>query len=785
MRKPWKRAALTLLIAVGAGFVIAILILGRTYAPEDWSDFDVLKDPAPRAAMKTSYGTELPYEEYIRWVRLGEEWFRNETFGNERLWTDVVGFLNGELDVPDGSGGYRKQRFFRYFLLAMDDLDSVRGNLYQGNGEGYTHDLVITFPPGTMLDGTIPLPERLHTGLDVEAGKTWPIGVVPVPVDSAEAAELPYLLDPGTFAAEVGPIPGNRKFRVGVTCALCHYSLDVDWDGKADLKTAELNWDSLDTASVHSEFKPFHAWAIGNQDIALGPIFAMSANTIAGFETSAPVGKTTLADARAWGRFVRDNYEKNPDSVKREVDRGLLLFPRGYADDTPDGLHNPLQFPTLFTNNNWPYNYDGVMLNASDRNNNVWTTGLDLSQIVALCNDRGGKNAGIANVLFGGEFGMYRELTARDYADIVVCHAPAVLHDPNQREMLRNDILGESDGVPGLLRNDGMALIRGVPGAMPASYFRRPENQGRIRDPKDFGEDGKARGPMTGLLGTRVITHDDIRKTYGVAELEKKYGLNGDEFVTEAVSMMLDWLTPPPNNSALLANARSAGLVERGYQVFKEQGCANCHAGPFFTDNKIYPLKDVGTDDARALATKPLQLGLTPRYDPKSGLAETGGVLGFLAGLVAGKTEGYKSVTLRYLWGSAPYLHDGGVGVALRPELGKGGDDLKALLSRPESDKTYGMAQILNYREANSGSYYRPDAALSLQAMVLKSERENVIAANRAPVYPVPGRPELLPISSIHIQGIGHEFWIDDVPGGDVVTPLIAFLLALDDHPGK
>lgn len=773
----WKKAGLILLGAVAVGFLISLFILGRTYSSEDWSDFDVLEQPAPRPDTAAWNGTALPYEEYIKWVELGEEWFRNETFGNERLWTDVVGFLDGKLDVPDGSGGFTKERFFRYFLLALDDLDSVRGNLYQGNGDGYTHDLVIGLPPGTMLDGTIPLPERLHTGLDVEAGSAWPIGVVPVPVDSAEGVRLPYLLDPGTFASEVGQVPGNTKYRVGVTCALCHYSLDVDWDGVTDLKSAKPDW-----GATGYGYRPEHAWAIGNQDIALGAIFAMSANTIAGFETSAPVGKTTLNDARAWGRFVRDNYEKNPDSVKREVDRGLLIFPRGYADDTPDGLHNPLQFPSLFTHRNWPYNYDGVMLNASDRNNNVWTTGLDLSQIVALCKDRGGKSAGL---VFWEEKGMYADLSALDYANIVVCHAPAVLHDPAQRAVLREDVLGESDGVPGLLRNDGVALIRGVPFAVPSSYFKRKSNDGRIRDPKDFGTDGKARGAVTGLLGTRVITHDGIREQYGIAELEKKYGIDGDEFVTEAVSMMLDWVEPPPNRSALLAKARDAGLVRQGYQVFKDQGCAGCHAGPFFTDNRIYPLKEIGTDPARAEATKLLQVGIAPRYDPKTGKAATGGILGFLAGLIAGKHAGYKSVTLRYLWGSAPYLHDGGVGVALKPELGKGGDDLKRLLSRKEEEKIYGMAQILNYREAHSGSYYRPDAALSLQALLLRSERHRVIDANRAQVHPVPGRPDFVSFASMHIQGIGHEYWIDDVPGGDVVTPLVAFLLALDDHPGE
>jgi hypothetical protein len=38
---------------------------------------------------------------------------------------------------------------------------------------------------------------------------------------------------------------------------------------------------------------------------------------------------------------------------------------------------------------------------------------------------------------------------------------------------------------------------------------------------------------------------------------------------------------------------------------------------------------------------------------------------------------------------------------------------------------------------------------------------------------------------SLGAEGRGHEFWIDDVPGGERVSALVAFLLALDDAPGQ
>jgi len=68
---------------------------------------------------------------------------------------------------------------------------------------------------------------------------------------------------------------------------------------------------------------------------------------------------------------------------------------------------------------------------------------------------------------------------------------------------------------------------------------------------------------------------------------------------------------------------------------------------------------------------------------------------------------------------------------------------------------------------------------------MLKSERDKVVAANQEPIYSIPGTNDRLAIASIHIQGIGHEYWIKDDPGGDRISAIVAFLLALDDDPGK
>lgn len=766
-----------LLLSMAAIFIIQIVAAPKT---TDWGDFDVLKDPAPAAEIPSFNGREISYAEYRDWIRWGESWFRGETFGNERLLSDITGFLNAPVDVPDGRGGMRREKFFKYFIEGIDALDSLRGNLYQGNGGGYTHDLVVSFPPGSKIHQDFPLPEALHTGLDVEAGSAWPLGIVPVAV-SGEEAQLPYLLNPAAYAegpGGVGPAPEGIKYRTGFACAICHYSLDVDWDGKTDLRSARL-----DAPTPGSPYQPQDAWAIGNQDLHLGWVFMSASNPLAALFASGKPGEITNKEAKQWMDKILSSYRDNPEEI-REIVRGALMMPRGYFDDTPDAIHNPLQYPVLFTRRNWPFNYDGVMLNPSDRNNNVWSVSFDVSQLVGLCRDRMGKTA---RLLFWRESDIFGVMSAEQYADILVRYSPAVLHDPGQLETLKSDILGTGDGMPGILDNQSVVLIKEAKSAVPEEVREHPDNArfGRIRKSAEFGSDGKYRGQMAGLVGTKVITPPDIRRDFRVDELEEKYGLNGDEFVSLAVNLMLDWVEPPTNHTPLLARARQQGLVERGYMVFKEAGCAGCHAGPFFTNNRIIPLDEIGTNAARADVTGPLQTFVAPKYDPRSGQGIASGFWGFLSKYFGGQGPGYKVVTLRYLWGSAPYLHDGGVGIALKPGAVEPGDDLQQLLQRPGNDKLYGMAQILAYREAQPQSYLRPNAALSLQGLLLQSEREKVIAANKAPAYPVPSSSERVSFYEMNIQGEGHRYWVDDSPGGDRITALIAFLLALDDKPGQ
>lgn len=199
----------------------------------------------------------------------------------------------------------------------------------------------------------------------------------------------------------------------------------------------------------------------------------------------------------------------------------------------------------------------------------------------------------------------------------------------------------------------------------------------------------------------------------------------------------------------------------RGRAVFERAGCADCHGGPFLTNNRVIPLPDIGTEPKRAPANRDLQKTLV---DPVAFGFDTPvpvppGTPGLpvpldridveqlrLAWAFDGRPGGYKVPALVGLYWSAPYLHDGGVAVGTDPEaeLGLPGTLLRAV---------------------------RPDPANSLRALFDRELRAKVVAANKS-------SEDLRPVSA---QGIGHEFWVDDAAGfstrdrDDLVHYLLTF----------
>jgi len=91
---------------------------------------------------------------------------------------------------------------------------------------------------------------------------------------------------------------------------------------------------------------------------------------------------------------------------------------------------------------------------------------------------------------------------------------------------------------------------------------------------------------------------------------------------------------------------------------------------------------------------------------------------------------GYKVPALVGLVWTAPYLHDGGVAVGAHPEtdLGVPGTTERGLAADPRN---------------------------SLRALVDRDLRAKVVDANR-------GSQKL---AQVHVQGMGHEFWVDATTG--------------------
>lgn len=230
---------------------------------------------------------------------------------------------------------------------------------------------------------------------------------------------------------------------------------------------------------------------------------------------------------------------------------------------------------------------------------------------------------------------------------------------------------------------------------------------------------------------------------------------------------------PPPNKTPENQQALANGSVQRGAQIFKDAGCVTCHTPPFFTDNKTHPNSEIGANPARGESRVALNdLLVTPKLYtlntpvPVPANAEvldlpTQGISASPTTLPNGLLPdgGYKSMPLRGLYLSAPYLHDGGVAV-------KAGAIQVTASGITVVDKTgLGLTGTLSRG-------IPADSASSLRALIDRGLRTQVIAANQA-------NPSLV---RSNLDGTGHNFYIDDVAKQ---SDLINFLLALDDNPGQ
>lgn len=237
--------------------------------------------------------------------------------------------------------------------------------------------------------------------------------------------------------------------------------------------------------------------------------------------------------------------------------------------------------------------------------------------------------------------------------------------------------------------------------------------------------------------------------------------------VGEQVNSMAAWqntILPPP--ARVILDQESVRLGER---VFRRANCMECHTGEAYTNHRIISSRSIGTEPSRAKALKktesifseaalfyapntpiPIPRDAVMVQVPTDHLDREQMKLAFAHG---GSPGGYKVKGLVGLYWTAPYLHDGGVAVGKDEgtQLGVSGTLMKGIM---------------------------PDPFNSLKALVDKKLREKVVAANR--------RSNAL--QETHVQGIGHEFWVDETTGftKEEQDALIKYLLSLgfsSKHP--
>ncbi|WNZ27186.1 hypothetical protein HJG54_30225 [Leptolyngbya sp. NK1-12] len=241
-------------------------------------------------------------------INLGRDAFYRETFGNEYFFTDVLGAIDGPINLISVSKAILalKGQPTTNLQIVLDRDVTVGGR---------------EFPAGTVL----------NTGLDVPAGSLIPLGM--------------QIHKQGA------------KIRVGLTCALCHASVDM---ASGQIVEGAPNAD-LDTGLLQ---------AFGTNSAAMFRQTGVNPLTI-------PVGNRAYINAAGEVDHLPD-----PEALEAAVDAQFLAWPPGNFDSTPDNVNNPSQNPSSYTFQSYPYGWSGFSAvgwfhGLSTLNNNVHATNSD------------------------------------------------------------------------------------------------------------------------------------------------------------------------------------------------------------------------------------------------------------------------------------------------------------------------------------------------------------------------------------------------------------------------
>ncbi|WP_347566377.1 hypothetical protein [Scytonema sp. UIC 10036] len=494
-----------------------------------------------------------------------------------------------------------------------------------------------------------------------------------------------------------------------ITCALCHASLSNE--GKRLL-------------------------GVANSEIAFPFFLALAPNSAAGFSRT----KIDPLDPQYQGngKTIIDsqgNLVKLPDPEKFEkaFDDILLDLPFGNFESSTDGIKNTTQIPNVFTFKSHPYGWSGESAVGPFGGLGSLNNGVHSSEINVIA------SAQLIAKTLGIDPEVYIGTSIQNAADPRLRLPEGITVKPS--EWLRTIA---PDIVKAELEDQVVAPGTGTYPNLQPSLFTL---NGLVFSPNTGNSDDVASGTFL--------------------------------FANNAMSAFQNSLVPPANRTSENWQALNTNSVKRGAKVFEKANCTVCHIPPFFTDNKIYPIDKIRSNPARARSRLVLNDLLVPpklyTFDtpvpipanaeeldvPTQGISEEPTALpeGILP------NGGYKTPSLRGLYLSAPYLHDGGVAVRA------GSLELHA-------NGSFSVVDPSGLGLANTLSQGIPaDAASSLRALVDRELRALVVQANKA-------NPGLV---RSNLDGTGHEFYVDKQAGFNPKqqTDLINFLLALDDNPGS
>ncbi|MFN6465779.1 MAG: di-heme oxidoredictase family protein [Nostoc sp. DedVER02] len=476
---------------------------------------------------------------------------------------------------------------------------------------------------------------------------------------------------------------------------------------------------------------------VPNSELAIPLLIALSPNTAAGF---ARLNFNPLdPQYKGNGKTIIDSKGNkvelpDPEKFEKAFDDAVLDVPFGNFESSPDGIRNTTQIPSVFTFQDHPYLADGQFA---------------VGPFAGL--------SAVNNAVHSSEINLFAAAQIS---------AETLGIDP---EVYIGTLL-QNAAVPSLRLPEGLPV-------QPSQWLR-----GAIApNPTQAELEDQISAPGTGTypnLRPSLFTYNGLIFS---PNTQKPNDIASGTFLfaDNAMSAFQNSLVPPANQTSENWQALNSNSVKRGAKIFEKANCATCHIPPFFTDNKIHPIDEIRTNSARAQSRLGLNNLLVP---PKLYTFNTPVPIPASAEVLDVPTEGisdspttlpkgilpkggYKTSTLRGLYLSAPYLHDGGAAV-------------QAGSLAVDSNGSFTVVNKNGLGLSGTLSQGIPaDAASSLRALVDRDLRTLVVKANKA-------NPALV---RSNLDGTGHDFYVDRQAGfnSKQQADLINFLLALDDNPGS